>query len=97
MHHFSPGFIRTSIIDRRNIPGAQDRVYFCYLPLPFLQFFFQFEEYAAKYTSLGRVGQVSETSSLIKFLASDEASYVTGSNYVVDGGHSLYVPEMNFG
>ncbi|KAI1724839.1 enoyl-(Acyl carrier protein) reductase domain-containing protein [Ditylenchus destructor] len=81
MNTINPGFIRTHIINRRNVPGAQDR----------------FEEYAAKYTSLGRVGQVSETSSLIKFLASDEASYVTGSNYVVDGGHSLYVPEMNFG
>ena len=35
---------------------------------------------------LGRMGTVDDVSSLVAFLASDEASYVTGSTYVVDGG-----------
>ncbi len=35
---------------------------------------------------LGRLGQPEDVSSLVAFLASDEASYVTGSTYVVDGG-----------
>jgi glucose 1-dehydrogenase len=35
---------------------------------------------------LGRMGTVDDVSSLVAFLASDEAGYVTGSTYVVDGG-----------
>ena len=35
---------------------------------------------------LGRMGTVDDVSALVAFLASDEASYVTGSTYVVDGG-----------
>ena len=35
---------------------------------------------------LGRIGTVADVASLAAFLASDEASYVTGSTYVVDGG-----------
>ncbi len=35
---------------------------------------------------LKRVGKVSEISSVISFLASDESSYITGQNIRVDGG-----------
>jgi glucose 1-dehydrogenase len=35
---------------------------------------------------LGRLGSTDDVSALVAFLASDEASYVTGSTYVVDGG-----------
>ena len=37
----------------------------------------------------GRPGHVAEVASVIGFLASPRASYVTGSSYVVDGGLSL--------
>jgi NAD(P)-dependent dehydrogenase (short-subunit alcohol dehydrogenase family) len=38
---------------------------------------------------LGRPGHVAEVASVIGFLASARASYVTGSSYTVDGGLSL--------
>ena len=37
---------------------------------------------------LGRVGAIKEVANVCLFLASDEASFVTGSNYEVDGGLS---------
>jgi len=35
---------------------------------------------------LGRLGSTDDVAALTAFLASDEASYITGSTYVVDGG-----------
>ncbi len=35
---------------------------------------------------LGRMGTVDDVAALASFLASDEAAYITGSTYVVDGG-----------
>jgi glucose 1-dehydrogenase len=35
---------------------------------------------------LGRMGSVDDVASLVSFLASDDAAYITGSTYVVDGG-----------
>ena len=35
---------------------------------------------------LGRVGRPEEIANLITWLASDEASYVSGSTYIIDGG-----------
>ncbi len=37
---------------------------------------------------IGRVGTIEEVANVCLFLASDEASFVTGSNYEVDGGIS---------
>ncbi|MFL6427762.1 MAG: SDR family NAD(P)-dependent oxidoreductase [Acidobacteriaceae bacterium] len=35
---------------------------------------------------LGRIGTVDDVAGLAAFLASDEAAYITGSTYVIDGG-----------
>ncbi len=35
---------------------------------------------------LGRMGTSDEVAGLVAFLASDEAAYITGSTYVIDGG-----------
>jgi NAD(P)-dependent dehydrogenase (short-subunit alcohol dehydrogenase family) len=37
---------------------------------------------------IGRVGTVTEVAALIAFLASDEAGFCTGADYLVDGGLS---------
>jgi NAD(P)-dependent dehydrogenase (short-subunit alcohol dehydrogenase family) len=37
---------------------------------------------------LGRAGTPGEVAACILFLASDDASYVTGASLYVDGGHT---------
>jgi NAD(P)-dependent dehydrogenase (short-subunit alcohol dehydrogenase family) len=37
---------------------------------------------------IGRLGQPQEIANLIAFLASDQASFITGSYYTVDGGYT---------
>jgi NAD(P)-dependent dehydrogenase (short-subunit alcohol dehydrogenase family) len=40
-------------------------------------------------TYLGRSGRLDEFASLIYFLASDESDFITGQNYIIDGGRVL--------
>ena len=46
-------------------------------------------------TPLGRVGTADETATLICFLLSDDAGYITGQNMVLDGGTLLPSAQMD--
>lgn len=69
----SPARIHTPFVDdylRKNYPGREKEMY----------------EKLAKSQPLGRMGEPEEVASLALFLCSDEASFVTGADYPLDGG-----------
>ena len=45
---------------------------------------------------LGRPAESREVSTFVVFLASDESSYATGSEFVIDGGLVTGVPHKEF-
>ena len=46
-----------------------------------------YDALAAKH-SLGRLGETPEVVALVNFLLSEEASFITGSYHLVDGGYT---------
>ncbi|HUN61870.1 MAG TPA: SDR family oxidoreductase [Candidatus Sulfotelmatobacter sp.] len=69
----SPARVHTPFVDdylRKNYPGREKEMY----------------EKLAKSQPVGRMGTPEEVASLALFLCSDEASFVTGADYPLDGG-----------
>jgi NAD(P)-dependent dehydrogenase (short-subunit alcohol dehydrogenase family) len=69
----NPGVVVTNIHKRG---GMDDEKYQAFL------------EHSKTTHPLGRVGEASEVAELIYFLASDNASWITGATYEIDGGRA---------
>ena len=69
----SPARVHTPFVDnylRRNYPGKEQEMF----------------EKLEKSQPIGRMAQPEEIAALALFLCSDEASFITGSDYPIDGG-----------
>jgi len=69
----SPARVHTPFVDdylRRNYPGHEQEMF----------------EKLSKSQPIGRMGQPEEVATLALFLCSDEASFITGCDYLIDGG-----------
>lgn len=69
----SPGRVHTPFVDgflSKNYPGNEEEMF----------------DALSKSQPIGRMGKPSEIGALVLYLCSDEASFITGSDYPIDGG-----------
>lgn len=69
----SPGRVHTPFVDgflKKTYPGREQEMF----------------DKLAKTQPIGRMGRPEEIASLVLYLCSDEASFITGSDYPIDGG-----------
>lgn len=69
----SPGRVHTPFVDgylSKTYPGKEEEMF----------------EKLSKTQPIGRMGQPEEIANLILYLCSDEAAFITGSDYPIDGG-----------
>jgi NAD(P)-dependent dehydrogenase (short-subunit alcohol dehydrogenase family) len=72
----SPGAVRTEMMEQEFIIFSQEKG----IPVDVLR------EAHAKKSPLRKLADPEEIAPLVVYLASDESSFVTGSNFVIDGG-----------
>jgi 3alpha(or 20beta)-hydroxysteroid dehydrogenase len=80
------GLSKTAALDLGAIGVRVNSVHPGGINTPMIDFGTGDESPWAKALPLGRMGQPDEVASVVTFLASDEASYVTGAEWSVDGG-----------
>lgn len=71
----SPARIHTPFVDgfiNKNYPGQEKEIF----------------EKLSKAQPIGRMGKPEEVASLALYLCSDEASFITGCDYLIDGGYT---------
>ncbi|XP_041354543.1 3-oxoacyl-[acyl-carrier-protein] reductase FabG-like [Gigantopelta aegis] len=73
----NPGFVVTDIHRRAGINDDQYQ---------------QYLEHVRNLYPLGRPGEVEDVAKVIAFLASDEASFITGASVPIDGGRHVMCP-----
>ncbi|MEX2961127.1 SDR family NAD(P)-dependent oxidoreductase [Microbulbifer sp. TYP-18] len=69
----APGRVHTPFVDnflQKNYPDTRDQMF----------------ESLSKSQPIGRMGRPDEVAALIAYLCSDEAAFITGSNFPIDGG-----------
>jgi NAD(P)-dependent dehydrogenase (short-subunit alcohol dehydrogenase family) len=69
----SPGRVHTPFVDNfieKNYPDNQAEMF----------------DKLSKSQPIGRMGTPEEVAALVDYLCSDDASFITGSNYPIDGG-----------
>ena len=69
----SPARVHTPFVDdfiKKNYPGKEGEIF----------------EKLSKSQPIGRMGSPGEIANLVLFLCSDEASFITGTDYPMDGG-----------
>ncbi len=69
----SPARVHTPFVDdfiKKNYPGKEDEMF----------------EKLSKSQPIGRMAQPEEIADLVLYLCSDEASFITGCDYPIDGG-----------
>jgi len=76
-----PGGIDTNFLTRHGIPEETVRA--------------STQAYANQFIPLKRFGKPREISNAVKFLASEEASYVSGALFVVDGANVITAPSLD--
>jgi NAD(P)-dependent dehydrogenase (short-subunit alcohol dehydrogenase family) len=70
----SPARIHTPFVDgfiKKNYPGKEDEMF----------------EKLSKSQPIGRMGKPEEVANLAVYLCSDEASFITGTDFPIDGGY----------